>query len=236
MELQIKGLKQYYDDQLVLDIEDFHITQKTFLGIIGPNGAGKSTLAKIVANIEEASTGEVLYNGSSFTPELLKDMTLVFQKPYLLRTTVYHNIAYPLQLRKVANDEIHRRVMTMMEEMEIVHLKDQKAWTLSGGEAQKVALARGLIFKPSLLILDEFTANIDPASMVMLEKILQKYYNKYFPSIIMVTHNLQQAKRLCSHVAFMNNGKIIESGEMNQIIFNSQNPITRKFVSGEIVL
>jgi len=236
MELQIKGLKQYYDDQLVLDIEDFHIPEKTFLGIIGSNGAGKSTLAKIIANIEEASTGEVLYNGSSFTPELLKDMTLVFQKPYLLRTTVYHNIAYPLQLRKVAKEEIHRRVMTMMEEMEIVHLKDQKAWTLSGGEAQKVALARGLIFKPSLLILDEFTANIDPASILVLEKNIFNYHTKYSPTIIMVTHNLHQAKRLCSHVAFMNRGQIIESGKMDEVVLNSQNPITRRFVSGEIVL
>ncbi|MBM7615865.1 ATP-binding cassette domain-containing protein [Alkaliphilus hydrothermalis] len=236
MELRIKDLTKLYDDKLILDIEDFYLPEKTFLGIIGPNGAGKSTLAKIVANIEDASTGEVLYNGSSFTAELSKDMTLVFQKPYLLLTTVYHNISYPLQLRKVAKEEIHRRVMEIMEEMEILHLKDQKAWTLSGGEAQKVALARGLILKPSLLVLDEFTANIDPASMLILEKSIQNYHAKYSPTIIMVTHNLQQVQRLCSHLAYMNKGEIVESGEVDEIILNSQNPITQKFISGEIVV
>lgn len=236
MDLSIKGLKKHYEGKSVLDINQLHISKGTFLGIIGPNGAGKSTLVKILSNIEDATSGEISYNGESFSNNLLKDMTLVFQKPYLLRTTVYNNIAYPLQLRKLDQAEIDNRVISMMKTMEIMELKDQKAWTLSGGEAQKVALARALIFRPSLLILDEFTANIDPSSMVLLENTIKQFHEGYRPTIIMVTHNIQQAKRLCSHVAFMINGKIVEYGEMNEVIFNSQNTDTQKFISGEILI
>ncbi len=236
MELQIKQLIKNYENKLTLNIKDLIIPSSTFLGIIGPNGAGKSTLAKIIATLENATSGEILYNSNPFTPQLLNDMTLVFQKPYLLRTTVYNNIAYPLTLRKIDGKEINKRVCEILEEMDIVNLKDQKAWTLSGGEAQKVALARGLIFQPSLLILDEFTANIDPSSMMVLEKTIKRFYTKYSPTIIMVTHNLQQARRLCSHVAFINKGEIEEFGEINEVIFNSKNTATKNFISGEIVL
>lgn len=236
MDITIKNLTKYYNQQSVLNINSFSIKQGSFLGIIGPNGAGKSTLTRILAGLDTPSSGEVLYNNSSLNPSISKNITMVFQKPYLIRTTVFNNISYPLKIRKVNPKEIKERVNHLIQEMDIENIKYQNAWTLSGGEAQKVALARAIIFKPSLLILDEPTASIDPASIFMMEKTIKNFHVKTNTTLIMVTHNLQQAKRLCSDVAFMYKGSIFEYGKTNDVILSPQNELTRCFMKGEIVL
>lgn len=236
MELRIERITKVYGQKQVLTLQPCVIAPGTFLGIIGPNGAGKSTLAKIIAGIEEPSSGSLYYDGCLLSPNLMRKMTLIFQKPYLFRTTVYENVAYPLVLRGISKGQIQQSVNQLLQAMDIFHIKDQKAWTLSGGEAQKVALARGLVFNPSLLILDEFTANIDPASMLVIENNIKQYYQAYSPTIIMVTHNIQQAKRLCSDIAFMNHGVIEEMGNAKELINRPSHPNTQKFISGEIVI
>ncbi|GAB6087090.1 ABC transporter ATP-binding protein [Alkaliphilus crotonatoxidans] len=236
MELRIENITKSYENKPVLNIESLKIPQGSFLGIIGPNGAGKSTLVKIMAGIEAATSGDIYYDGQPLHSSLMKQMTLIFQKPYLLRTSVFQNIAYPLILRGFTKNEINKRVKELIDQMEINHIKNQKAWTLSGGEAQKVALARGLVFHPKLLILDEFTANIDPASMLVMENNIKEYYKAQSPTIIMVTHNIQQAKRLCSEIAFMNHGTIEEMGAAFDMFHHPLHPSTKRFISGEIVI
>lgn len=236
MNIDIKHLSKSYHDKTVLSIDDLCINSGSFLGIIGPNGAGKSTLARIIAGLDQPTTGTVQYDALSLTADVYQKMTMVFQKPYLLRTSVFHNIAYPLKIRKLSKDTIAIKVKNILEEMDIQHIKDQNAWTLSGGEAQKLALARAIVFEPSLLILDEPTANIDPASMLVMEKAIQNFHKKTKATIIIVTHNLQQARRLCRDVIFMHQGSMMEQGTVEDIILNSKNPLTQKFVEGEIIL
>ncbi|ABR47241.1 ABC transporter related [Alkaliphilus metalliredigens QYMF] len=233
MQLQIKGLQKSYKGQTVLCIEELTIPQGSFFGIIGPNGAGKSTLIKMIAGLIEPTNGLIEYSGASITDEIKQKMTLVFQKPYLLRTTVFNNIAYPLKIRKIEKEEIQRRVDRLLRDMEIEHLKDQKAWTLSGGEAQKVALARGIIFSPELLLLDEATANLDPTSVLMLEKQLKAFFHENKTTIIMITHNLYQAKRLCHDVAFMKDGKVIEVGNQEKVMNYPESHHTKEFICNE---
>ncbi|AKL94376.1 phosphate ABC transport system ATP-binding protein PstB [Clostridium aceticum] len=236
MDLTSKDLTKSYKERKVLDIDALHIESGAFLGIIGPNGAGKSTLVKILAGLDTPTTGVVKYDGVPLNTRIHQKMTMVFQKPYLLRTSVFNNIAYPLKIRKVNKNKIQQQVDDLIEEMDIQHIRNQNAWTLSGGEAQKVALARAIIFQPSLLILDEPTASIDPASTLVLEKTVKNFYNKTKATIIIVTHNLQQAKRLCDDVAFMHKGKILEYGKTEDVILFSKNHLIRQFVEGEIIL
>lgn len=236
MDLQITNLRKYYGERCVLNIENQTVKKGSFLGIIGPNGAGKSTLIKIIAGLIGASSGIIKYNGSGLTTKVQQNMTLVFQKPYLLRTTVFNNIAYPLIIRRIKRQEISKRVIDVMESLDIGSLKDQKAWTLSGGETQKVALARAIVINPSLLLLDEPTANIDPGSVLVMEENIKKFYEENNSTVIMITHNLQQSKRLCEDVVFMNKGEIIEDGSVDNIFNNPKNILTKKFIAGEIIV
>ena len=235
MKLHFSNLKKTYEQQTVLDIPSIEIESGSFWGIIGPNGSGKSTLMKIVAGLSDPTTGFVAYDDLRLSRKTRESMTLVFQKPYLLRTSVYHNIAYPLQIRGVTPRETQERVTEMLELLNIESLREQRAWTLSGGEAQKVALARALVFKPRLLMLDEPTANIDPASILMLEQQIRSYYDQYQPTILMVTHNVQQTKRICDRVAFMYQGNVLESGPLKNVFEKSGNALMQSFIREDLI-
>lgn len=235
MDIKITGLTKQYQHKEALKIPSLAINRNSLLGLIGPNGAGKSTLAKLIAGIEYPSSGLLSYDGKAMNPELQQKITLVFQKPYLLRTTVFNNIAYPLKLRNLSRSVIEERVANIIKDFEIEALSKQNAWTLSGGEAQKVALARALVFKPSLLILDEPTANIDPASIVLMEKMIKKAHAMENTSTIIVTHNILQAKRLCTDILFMNNGEAIEMDQATKLLERPSNLLTKQFLEGELI-
>ena len=235
MNLSIKNITKEYHNKCVLDIDNLHIQKGQIIGIVGANGAGKSTLVKIIGGMEKASEGKLIYEGQHDFNKIYKEVTLVFQHPYLLATSVYNNIAYPLKIRKFKSSEIKNRVNALMQEMGIKNLAKQRSNTLSGGERQKVALARALIFNPSLLLLDEPTANIDPNSMTIMENMIKKVNKSKGTTIIIVTHNLAQAKRLCEKVIVMDKGKIVEEGEVGKVMLNPQNIVTRNLINKEII-
>ena len=236
MKVNLQGVKHYYNHKCVLDIDNLEINEKSLIGIIGPNGAGKSTLINAVAGMLKPSRGEIRYNNGQYKPDIKKSATLVFQKPYLLRTTVFNNIAYPLAIRGVSKEEVNERVNDIIKEMGIEKIKDQRAWTLSGGEAQKVALARAIVFKPELLLLDEPTANIDPASVIEIEETIRKFHRNSNSTVMIITHNIKQAERLCNEVMFMNEGQVLEYGEKERVFKNPNREETTRFISGEIVI
>ncbi len=236
MNIYIEDVAKDYGKHRVLDIPKLSIKQGSLLGIIGPNGAGKSTLIKIIAGLENPSKGKVFYNKEELKEKHYGQMTLVFQKPYLLRTTVYNDIAYPLVLRKKNKEEIKTKVNKIISEMGLEKFTDKKTWTLSGGETQKVALARALVFQPSLLMLDEPTANIDPSSIAIMEKMIKKINKENNTTVVVITHNLHQAKRLCKEVIFMNKGEVVEYGETNKVILKPESPVTKAFIQGEIII
>ncbi|WP_409227234.1 ABC transporter ATP-binding protein [Gudongella sp. SC589] len=235
MNITIDSLTKKYNDKSVLDIPEMEFQEGCLWGILGPNGSGKTTLVRIVAGILDSCSGNVLYQGDKYSDSIKKAMTLVFQRPYLIRSTVYENIAYPLRIRDINEQEVSSRVNELIESFRIQSIRDQKAWTLSGGEAQKVALARALVFKPRILILDEPTSNIDPESIMLLEERILDYYRKEKPTILMVTHNIQQAKRLCNRIAFMNEGKIIDSGSPSEIFGPGAIPKIKEFIKKGLI-
>ena len=231
MKLEIKRLVRDYGTKRVLDLEEVTIEKGTRTAIIGPNGAGKSTLLNIVSRIDSASEGEVVYESED--PRLV---TQVFQQPYMLRTSVERNIQYPLRLRNWPEDRMKKRSDELMEELGLLDLRNQKAWRLSGGETQKVALARALSFQPSLLLLDEPTANIDPATTAEIEEMLLKINREEGTTILFVTHNLAQARRVCNRLLFLDKGKLVESGDCQEILRNPAEEKTRRFIAGELLI
>lgn len=230
MDIHIKDLKKAYDGKTVLNIEDLHIEEGKGYGIIGPNGAGKSTLLKIIAGLEEKDSGTVYFNQVVLTDELRKKITYLSQSPYLLRTSVFNNIAYPLKLRKVQKSVVEKKVTDIMKELNVYELRNQIATSLSGGESQKVVLARALVFEPELLLLDEPTANIDPQTIEVLEKAILKRNNQNRMTTITITHNMGQVHRMCDEVIYIDKGKVIDKGISEKVLTNPLHPFIEYYL------
>lgn len=236
MKIKIEKIKKTYGERTVLDIEELSVEEGSLLGVIGPNGAGKSTLLNIIAGIERQTEGKLYYGENRSETIPYREITMVFQSPYLLHTTAEKNIAYPLKLRGWKDAAINKRVEELTEELGLVRLRKQKAWTLSSGEMQKVALARALSFRPKLLLLDEPTANIDPATTGELERMMTKINEREGTTIIIITHNLSQAKRICQNTALLHNGKLVEAGPASVLLKQPKDPITQAFINGELLI
>ena len=209
MHIEIKKLKKCYNDKLILDIDSLEIEKGKITGLIGPNGSGKTTLMRIVSGLDLDFSGTVRYNGNLLNEDIYKKMTLVTQKPYLFRRKVFDNIEYPLRVRKIDRGIRRKKVEEIMERFQIEDLKDKKGHLLSGGESQKVSLARALVFEPELLLLDEPTSNIDPESMKIMEREIIRFNKETKGTVLIVTHNIEQAKRLCDSIIQLEWGKVV---------------------------
>ena len=234
MRIEIEKLKKTYQDMTALDIDRLNIASGKITAIVGPNGAGKSTLLNLIGNLIQKDVGRILYNGVEKGPE--KDITLVFQEPYLIASTVKNNIAYPMKLRKFSKEAIGVRTQELAQELNLGALLNKKGNQLSLGEVQKVALARALSFKPELLLLDEPCASIDPYTTSEIEKILRKMNCSGGTTMIMVTHNLGQARRLADEVILLKKGKLVECCDSEQFFIHPENEETKKFVEGELLI
>ncbi len=194
---QIRHLQHWYADRLVLDIEQMEVSEGEVLALVGPSGAGKSTLLRLLNMLERPTAGAIVYDGQivhSGSPlELRRQVTMVFQRPVLLRASVRDNVAYGLRLRGAAVDG---RVDRLLEQVGLAHLARRAARMLSAGEAQRVALARALVIEPRVLLLDEPTANLDPYNVSLIEDIVRVRNVEHGTTIVLVTHNIFQARRL----------------------------------------
>lgn len=157
------------------------------------------------------------------------DVTLVFQKPYLISSTVEKNIAYPMKLRGFSREQIEERITQLIADLNLTDFRKQKTWKLSGGETQKVALARALSFKPKIL----FWISLRRTSIPIQRRRLMATTDT---TIIMVTHNLAQARRVCDNIIMLHEGRIIESGSTARILTEPETEEARRFIKGELLL
>lgn len=208
MRIRLENITKKYKEKIVLELENLTIEEGKITGITGPNGSGKSTLLNIIGGIDKEYSGNVLYDEHSINREVERNMTYVFQKPYLFRRKVYENIAYPLRLRSIDRQEEQIKVKEVIKALEIEELTEKKAHILSGGESQKVALARALVFNPKLLLLDEPTSNIDPESIKIMEREIVRFNKETNSTVIIVTHNLDQAERICENIIYLQGGRV----------------------------
>lgn len=235
------GLRKSYGGKEILHAENIAINAGRITGIMGPSGAGKSTLLRIMCLLDAPSGGELMLFGRPIPDNraerqaLLRRMTIVFQKPVLFDSTVIDNIAYGLRARHLPAAEIRTKVAASLEKIGLSGLGRQKARTLSGGEAQRVVLARALVLEPEILFLDEPTSNLDPANVEMLEGLLCDLNREQGTTVVVVTHNLFQARRLAEDLLFICQGEVVEAGQAEQLFQHPADPRTKAFVEGRMV-
>ena len=234
----LNGVQKIYDGRTVLDVPQMAIYQGEVLGIVGPSGAGKSTLLRMLAFLERPSRGELIYRNRLYAgdwPPLdeRRSVTMLFQDPHLLRRSVYDNIAYGLALRGKKNGG--ELVDRMIDQLGLSSLRDAPARTLSGGEAQRVALARSLVLEPEILILDEPTSNLDPSNIKLIEAMIQRVNFERGMTVVIVTHNVFQARRLANRVCLILGGELIEVSETADFFEQPKQPQTAAFVKGDII-
>jgi molybdopterin-binding protein len=218
---ELKAVTKAYGNKIVLDLVNLQIREGEILALLGPNGSGKTTILKILAFIENPTSGEVNFLGEDVNFKNVEKVrlqsTLVFQKTILFSTSVYNNIAFGLKVRKVpkpARDEEVRKVLRLVK---LEGFEKRNARKLSGGEQQRVAIARALVLKTKLLLLDEPTANLDPKNAGILEEVIGTVNREDKITVVMATHNMFQAKTLPHRIALMDEGKITEIGEPAEI-------------------
>jgi len=211
MKIKLQFLNKNFNNKTILSIRNYEFESGKIHGIIGPNGCGKTTLLRIIGGLDKSFSGEILYDDFEYNKDFEKMITYLSQNPYMLNRTVYENIAYPLKIRKYSKEEIKDKVNKMLDRLNIQELSEKKAVKLSAGEKQKVSLARGLVFNPKLILLDEPTANIDPNTVELIENILIDYQRLTKATILIVTHNLSQALRACNNIVILKNNDLLET-------------------------
>jgi len=235
----IHELQKEYAGRIVLSIEKLEVNKSEILAFIGPSGAGKSTFLRLLNFLEQPSQGWLKFEGVRFDPgsemplEYRRRVTTVFQRPMLLNRNIWHNVTFGLRLRGQHNSQ--NSVQAALEQVGLGSLVNQNARALSGGEAQRVALARAIILHPDVLLLDEPTANLDPYNVGLIENIIREVNHDLGTTIVLITHNVFQARRLANRTAFILAGKLIEIAETQQLFQSPIDDRTRGFINGEMV-
>lgn len=234
---ELEGIRHGYGDRIVVDIPDLAIRSGEILGIVGPSGAGKSTLLRLLNFLEHPTEGRISYRGAGIPADaplgLRREVTTVFQRPMLLRRSVAANVRVGQRMRGRLDES---RVERCMARLGLTDLADAPARTLSAGEAQRTALARALVIEPSVLLLDEPTGNLDPYNTGLLEQIVTNENAARGSTIVLVTHDVFQARRIADRTALMIAGKIVEIAKTEEFYDNPGEPETAAFLRGDLVL
>ncbi|WP_238367248.1 ATP-binding cassette domain-containing protein [Mesobacterium pallidum] len=228
--LAVRDLTLRFGDTTVLDSVSFDLSPGGCTMIMGPNGAGKSLLLKLLHGLMAPTSGRIDWGGHSAhaaTPR----QALVFQKPVLLRRSVAANIDFVLKARR--KDRARRDAL--LEHVGLAHKTRQPARLLSGGEAQRLALARALATDPEVLLLDEPTASLDPASILAIETIVAEARARG-TRIICVTHDLGQARRMADEVVFLHRGRVAEQARAVDFFPQPRSAAARNYLDGRIVV
>ncbi|WP_277489990.1 MULTISPECIES: ATP-binding cassette domain-containing protein [unclassified Breznakia] len=216
-----------------------HIEEKDIFGVIGFSGAGKSTLIRCINLLERPTEGEVVIDGKNLMDLSARDLRaerkkigMIFQHFNLMRSrTVAQNIAFPLKGSGLSKEQINKKVDELLE---LVELKDKKKAypsQLSGGQKQRVAIARALANDPSILLCDEATSALDPQTTQSILALLKNLNEKLKITIVIITHEMAVVKAICNKVAIMEDGNIVEEGNIIDIFTKPKSEVTRTFIN-----
>jgi D-methionine transport system ATP-binding protein len=241
--ITINKVNKFYGDTQVLNDVSINIESGEIFGIIGHSGAGKSTLLRCINGLEECQGGSVKVDdkevnslGEKEIRNLRKDLGMIFQHFSLLeRKTVFDNVALPLECFGYTKQEIKERVLELLDLVGISEKKNEKPRNLSGGQKQRVAIARALALNPKVLLCDEATSALDPNTTKSILSLLEDINKTLGITIIMVTHQMEVIKQICSRLAIMEDGKVLEIGDTEEI-FLQNNKSLRKLIGEESII
>ncbi|WP_305460397.1 methionine ABC transporter ATP-binding protein MetN [Photobacterium leiognathi] len=246
--IEIKQLNKvfYQGDKAINALSDINLTiqQGTIFGVIGSSGAGKSTLIRCVNLLERPSNGQVIVDGVDLTALSNQKLTLarrkigmIFQHFNLLSSrTVFENVALPLELANTDKATIKAKVTDLLA---LVGLEDKHLSypsNLSGGQKQRVAIARALASDPKVLLCDEATSALDPATTHSILELLQEINRKLNLTILLITHEMDVVKRICSEVAIIGGGKLVEQGSVGDIFSHPKTELAKDFIRSTLDL
>lgn len=242
--IKISNLNKYYGNTKILSDVNIHMQKGEIFGIIGHSGAGKSTLLRCINRLETYEDGSILVEDKEVKDLsenelrfLRKDLGMIFQHFSLLeRKTVFENVALPLECFKYSKEEINKRVDELLKLVGIDDKKNQKPRNLSGGQKQRVAIARALALNPKVLLCDEATSALDPNTTKSILNLLQDINKKLNITIIMVTHQMEVIKQICSRVAIMEGGKVLEIGDTEELFLQNSKNLQKLVGEEDIVL
>jgi tungstate transport system ATP-binding protein len=234
---ELDGVRHRYGSRWVVDITALQVRTGEILGIVGPSGAGKSTLLRLLNFLESPTEGSLTYCetkvGHDVPLALRRQVVTVFQRPILLRRSVAANVRISQRIRAAAPAD--EGVERWLARLGLADLGHAPARTLSAGEAQRVALARSLVVEPSVLLLDEPTGNLDPYNIRLIEEIVRLENSERGTTIVLVTHDIFQAKRLAHRTGLMTAGRITELAETESFFADPQQPETIAFLRGDLI-
>jgi len=234
---RIENLSKSFGNKEVLKNINLEIFRGEIFAFMGPSGVGKTTLLRILDFLETPTAGRLIFDGEAISRknDCMRRMSLLFQNPALFNTSVFNNVAYGLVVRGENNRTIEKKVIDALDLVGLAGYGKQKARTLSGGEAQRMAFARAIIFKPDILLLDEPTANLDPANAARIEDIIKQVRNELDTTIIMASHNIFQVRRIADRVGILLNGELIEVNTKEQLFTQPKDARSYAFINGEFI-
>lgn len=217
--IEVKGLYKSYGDAEILKDINLSVEPGEVLALIGPTGSGKTTLLRLIGLLEKPTVGEIVIDGLDVAKlsegmrlKIRRRMAMVFQKPVMFKTSVRENVSYGLRIR--GESRIDGRVRAAIEAVGLSGYESRDANTLSGGEMQRIALARALVLEPEILLLDEPTANLDPKTAAAIDALISRFKG----TVIMATHNMLQARRLAERIAVLVEGRLVEVGKPKEVL------------------
>ena len=246
IKIQTKKLNFYYGDHQALFDNDLTIPANQITAVIGPSGYGKSTHLRIYNRIfelyrEQRATGEVLIDGKNILDddvdvlELRRKVGMIFQKPTPFPMSVFDNVAYPLHLhykldKKTIAEKVEQALRGASLWDEVKDKLHSSGLALSGGQQQRLCIARTIASEPEILLMDEPTSAIDPVATLKIEELMDSLRERF--TIVIVTHNMQQAARISDQTVFFYKGRIVEYGETKDIFTNPKNKKTEEYITG----
>lgn len=244
--LQAENIDVFYDDFQAIKNISLDIVANSITAFIGPSGCGKSTFLRLFNRMNDyidgfSMNGDIymegkdIYDPSIKVEELRKTVGMVFQKPNPFPKSIYENVAYGLRIQGISDEDyIEERVVESLKQAtlfeEIKDNLDKQATALSGGQQQRLCIARALAVKPSVLLMDEPTSALDPISSGKIEDLVHELKADY--TIVIVTHNMQQAGRVSDNTAFLYMGSLIEYGDTQKIFTNPEKDRTQNYITG----
>jgi tungstate transport system ATP-binding protein len=231
--IETADITKEYDGVRALDRMSIGARLGQVTAIVGVNGSGKTTLLKILAGLDTPTAGRVSIDGNEASPTQLRThCTMVFQRSVMFGASVYNNVAYGLKIKDLPGREISPRVESALALVNLDGFDRRHARKLSSGEQQRVAMARALALERDVLLVDEPTANLDPANAMIVERAIKESARSR--AVLLSTHNLPQARRLSQHVIHLYRGRVVEEGEPSRFFTDPSDERTKLFIEGEL--